>query len=186
MQSPSRNPRRSQPGCGQYKQPRTSFVPGAVSRREWLRFLSHVVLGTDCQCTSGMPHRHWLWSGSKHMLGYGEFQWRGRKYKAHRFACIALGCNIAEGQEPDHLCKKRDCVNPACLEPVTHRENILRGTSPSALQAQRGGYCVQGHLLANDNLVQTMLRKSGTRRCRLCDNAYQRAYRKRRAMRAME
>ncbi len=32
----------------------------------------------------------------------------------------------------DHLCRVRPCVNPAHLEPVSQRENVLRGVSPPA------------------------------------------------------
>lgn len=34
---------------------------------------------------------------------------------------------IPPGLQIDHLCRNKICVNPAHLEPVTHRENLMRG-----------------------------------------------------------
>lgn len=34
---------------------------------------------------------------------------------------------IPEGLTIDHLCRNTMCVNPDHLEPVTHRENLMRG-----------------------------------------------------------
>jgi hypothetical protein len=65
----------------------------------------------------------------------------------------------------DHLCRVRHCVNPAHMEPVTPRENILR--SPVALAAinARKTHCPQGHPLSGANLYRT---PQGFRACREC------------------
>src|ERR1051325_2296964 len=117
-------------GHGLYIAPRSSLVSGVITRREWLRFMLHVIEGEACSCTPDKPHRHWLWQGCKtERMGYGSFRWRGRRYYAHQWAFIALGGALRDGYELDHLCRRGSCCNPACLELVTRRENCLRSMS---------------------------------------------------------
>jgi hypothetical protein len=72
----------------------------------------------------------WLWEGAINSQGYGNF-WDGVRFvKAHRFAYECLIGEIPEGLTIDHLCRVRHCVNPSHLEPVTMRENFLRGDRP--------------------------------------------------------
>jgi hypothetical protein len=162
---------------GLYVAPRSSLVPGHVTRREWLRFLTKVCIGEMCTCGAVPPHRQWLWTDRHSIWGYGHFLWRGRKYPAHSFACIALGRRILPGHEPDHLCRLGACVNPVCIDIVTPRENKLRGEGCSAVNARKT-HCPQGHPLIGDNLDAYTLSQGG-RRCKACKNAHDRGrYRK--------
>lgn len=132
-----------------------SMLYGHITRREWLRFLSHTLVTDD---------GHWLWQGSKTAGGYGRLNWRKHYFAAHRFAYIALRGPIPQGFELDHLCRIRACANPDCVEPVTRMENILRGESILA-QKMRRGCCKNGHPL---NEINTWYRQDGSRRCRVC------------------
>ena len=71
----------------------------------------------------------WIWRGGKNSVGYGIFNTRGdRRIKyAHRFFFARAKGPIPDGWTVDHLCRRPACVNPAHLEAVTHRENIIRG-----------------------------------------------------------
>jgi len=157
-------PRRSQ--HGPYREPRSALIPGRITRREWLRFLSKVHLGDRCHCNDEIvPHRHWIWTAGR-KDGYGRFKWRGRMYSAHRFAAIAVGRTIPPGMEPDHLCRIRACCNPECLDIVSQRENWRRGEAPSA-DNHRKTHCLHGHPLMEDNLLPYGMRQ-GLRVCKKC------------------
>lgn len=96
--------------------------------------------------------------------GYGR-QWDGRQMAlAHRLVYEREVGPIPEGLQIDHLCRNRACVNPAHLEPVTQRVNILRGESVSAQHARRT-HCLHGHPL--DGAYST----THVRYCRTCNKA---------------
>lgn len=95
-----------------------------------VRFFSLVVKTDWC----------WLWLGSKNNDGYGRFRSGGRIMFAHRWAWEAYCGNIPDGMEIGHVCRNRGCVRPDHLEPVTHRENVLRGNMRSVVSAR--GYSV--------------------------------------------
>ena len=105
----------------------------------------------------------WLWEGVKVRGGYGQLKIRGKLVMVHRYAYEFLVGQIPEGLTLDHLCRIPACVNPAHLEPVTIKDNILRGDSFSAQNA-KVTYCPQGH--AYDVLNTYIYR--GSRACRLC------------------
>lgn len=80
---------------------------------------------------------------------------------------------VPEGLELDHLCRQRDCHEPTHLEPVTTRENVLRGLSPTAVNARKT-CCPQNHLYDDAN---TYTDAKGCRHCRACGRARRRARR---------
>lgn len=113
-----------------------------------------------------------LWTGSTGGDGrYGSFSIGGKLVRAHRWAYEQEHGPIPDGLVLDHLCRVTLCVNPAHLEPVTQRENVLRGEAPSALNAVKT-HCDKGHPLDGDNLVT---RKDGGRQCRACTREIARA-----------
>lgn len=116
----------------------------------------------------------WLWTASIRNQGYGVFwpQWR-TNVPAHRWAYEQIIGPVPDGLELDHLCRVRNCVNPAHLEPVTHRENMLRGHTFAAANARKSE-CINGHELSGDNLMPT---RANERRCRQCDRERQAAWR---------
>lgn len=107
----------------------------------------------------------WLWTGSKSTGGYGRVFWDGKQRQAHRIAYELVTGAIPGGMELDHLCRVRHCVNPAHLQPVTQKENLRRGISPTALNGQKT-HCGNGHEYTPEN---TRIIPKG-RRCKACDH----------------
>lgn len=74
----------------------------------------------------------WEWVAARTRDGYGRYWVNPSHVLAHRWAYEKLTGPIPTGLESDHLCRNRACVNPAHIEPVTRRENLLRGDTVAA------------------------------------------------------
>lgn len=117
----------------------------------------------------------WIWTAASH-AGRGQFRYGGKLYKAHRYAYELLVGPIPDDLELDHLCVNLICVNPAHLEPVTHRVNVQRAAIGGvALKNIDKTHCPKGHPYDEQNTYVW----GGTRRCRLCLAAYQRGWKQR-------
>lgn len=132
-----------------------------VPERMRARFVSKISFTSTC----------WLWTasvtGPKRGM-YGQFAICVNGVvtisKAHRLAYGWAVGSIETGLVIDHLCRVHRCVNPAHLEPVTYRENCLRGAS---LQSQNAAktHCKRGHPLSGANLAY---RSDSGRECLTC------------------
>ncbi len=122
----------------------------------------------------------WLWMGFVDKAGYGRLRLGGRDVPvgyAHRISYELNVGPIPNGLVIDHLCRVRKCCNPAHLEVVTTRENVLRGESAS-VKIARSGRCKRGHdLTVPDAWV------GRKRRCRLCNRLSARAAKRRSQLR---
>jgi hypothetical protein len=124
------------------------------------RILSRIHIDTTTGC--------WLWNGVCNADGYGVVQAGASKRKmAHRVVYEMYRGQIPEGLHCDHLCRVHGCVNPWHIEPVTPRENVLRGIGPSA-RAAKATHCRRGHYYSPDN---TRINSDGSRKCIACDRA---------------
>jgi hypothetical protein len=110
------------------------------------------------------------WPFTVTATGYGSAVWwdgaKKHTTSAHRLAYVLLVGSIAPGQQIDHLCRNRLCVNIAHLEQVDARTNTSRSNARSAatLQAQdAAGTCSRGH-----EWIQ------GSTQCQDCSRASQR------------
>ncbi len=93
----------------------------------------------------------WTWLGGLFKTGYGQF-WNGKKVvRAHRYSYELLKGQIPKGLQLDHLCRNILCVNPDHLEPVTNKENVLRGNGICGNNSRKT-HCKRGHSLTGDNL----------------------------------
>lgn len=157
-------------GCGEP----TRLAPQTMRSRGWvagepLRFIHghharkhpHGWTETD----RGFKTPCWIWNGYVSEDGYGRLG----KIVAHRMVYEERVGPVPDGLELDHLCRQRDCVNPAHLEPVTHAENIRRGVWTLR------SHCRQGHEFTPEN---TYVDPHGQRFCRTCRRAYMRRWRR--------
>ena len=112
---------------------------------------------------SGGPDSCWRWTGAHSIKGYGYFGTPEGTAQAHRWIYQQLVGPIPPGLTIDHLCRVRDCMNPAHMEPVSRGENVLRGNGHSAQNARKA-VCKRGHPFTGDNLYP----KNRRRHCRAC------------------
>jgi hypothetical protein len=150
-----------------------SFVYGSIST------LTTVIDKDNTQATSLVPHSFesvssryplmrmsqgcWIWQGARSGK-YGSIKRSGKTIGVHRHIYEELCGPIPAGKQLDHLCRNPLCCNPAHLEPVSQRENTLRGAGPTATNARKT-HCRRGHPFDEEN---TIWRPGGGRRCRAC------------------
>lgn len=131
------------------------------------------ILGSDEERFNAYLHKAgpdecWVWGGALNVNGYGAFRSSGkdpRNIRAHRFAYEMLVGPIPDGMELDHLCRNRPCCNPAHLEPVTGRVNIMRGKGAPAENARKT-HCPEGHEYTEENTYISP--SDGWRQCVAC------------------
>jgi hypothetical protein len=134
----------------------TTPTPAPKREDPCARWLAKVQKTDDC----------WLWTGAKTHGGYGSF-WSGdRLVLAHRWSYEHFVGPIGD-TILDHLCRVRSCVRPDHLEPVSARENLMRGNTAAARNAAKT-HCPQGHPYDE---VNTYRDKRGRRSCNACRRA---------------
>lgn len=109
----------------------------------------------------------WKWKGASNPLGYGKIGVRmpsPKTYATHVFVYRHIVGSVPDGMELDHTCRNPGCCNPDHLEPVTHKENVLRGNCVASA-VRRTGQCKRGHEMSNENVY---VFPDGRRQCREC------------------
>lgn len=105
----------------------------------------------------------WIWKGYIDKDGYGTFSYRSKEMRAHRWSYMHFVGSLDNNLTIDHICNVRACVNPKHLQQIPIKDNILRGSGPSARNAKKT-HCRHGHAFADNNVVHDKKQ----RRCREC------------------
>lgn len=126
--------------------------------RDFYRFYGKVVVGDDC----------WEWQGHR-LRGYGQFSYKNKIVRAHRWAYEYHVGPIPEGLQIDHICENPSCVRWDHLVPATPKENIARYIASG--RAHRS-HCRRGHKFTEET---TQFRSDGRRYCKKCQNDKRRA-----------
>jgi hypothetical protein len=125
--------------------------------------------------TEGYATPCWISDRATQPNGYTKIGVNHRTMLTHRAAYEAAFGSIPIGMVLDHLCRNRACANPEHLDPVTHRENLLRGEGPTSREAAQT-HCIANHPFSVDN---TRITSKGKRACRECDRHRAAGYRAR-------
>jgi len=106
----------------------------------------------------------WTWRRRIDHTGYAQLAvGHQNRVQAHRWSYERYVAKIPDGLDLDHLCRNRACVNYRHLEPVSRRENILRGQTIPAANVRKT-HCARGHEYTIDNTYEYR----GARQCRVC------------------
>lgn len=104
----------------------------------------------------------WHWNGAT-SLGYGVIEVPGyraigqrRILMAHRVMWEMLH-GFTDAEHVHHICENKRCVNPAHLQPMSHRDN-----NRLAYSTFRDGTCRRGH-------TDLRTKPSGGHYCRTCN-----------------
>jgi len=131
-----------------------------MTHKDFVRWSNRIVEG-EYGC--------WIWTGTDNGNDYPTSNVGSKQVYVYKEMYEYLKGPIPYGKEPDHICRIRKCINPAHIEPVTHRENMKRGKTIIARQIQ-SKTCPNGHPYSGVN-------NRGDRICHPCYAEVARAYR---------
>lgn len=69
----------------------------------------------------------WIWKMGKTKAGYGIANRCHKLILAHRLFYVFLKGPIKPNRVIDHICNRRDCVNPSHMRVVENHQNVRRG-----------------------------------------------------------
>ena len=112
----------------------------------------------------------WAWTGHKHAKGYGVFNIKSKKLKAHRVSYeLHIGA-IPDGLHVLHKCDVPECTNPEHLYVGTNEQNVADKMNRKRHKAFSITHCPKGHEYPP---------AGGKRHCITCGRIYSRDYQRR-------
>ena len=144
-----------------------------MNRKEAIKRLSVEKHGEDFLRQVNKSGGCWFWSGYKHRDGYGEYSGCGHALAAHRVSYLFFNGPLIDGLVIDHICRVRECVNPAHLRQVSFEEN------QAVLRFQNIGFCKHGHSYHEGNVSRYRGICGVRERCIICKRARNREHMRR-------
>src|ERR1039458_1891696 len=100
-----------------------SLMRNPPSLKIWSKFIKRVSASDWRSC--------WIWKLKPHHSGYGQFYYpeydgKSSKKNAHRVIALWVYGEYPTTWETDHLCNRKNCVNPLHLLPCSHKFNMTR------------------------------------------------------------
>jgi len=117
----------------------------------------------------------WLYQGATDHAGYVRTRVRGSKRFGHRITWEHFVGPWPDGLTFDHLCRRKNCLNPWHGDPVPSLVNSRRSPDNIAVRNAAKTHCPQGHPLSGDNL--RFASQGSGRVCRTCRAESSRTYR---------
>ena len=120
----------------------------------------------------------WVWNGARNARGYGVIGIGGHDGSTvlvHRLLFESRFGAVPVGMDLDHVCRNPSCANPAHLEVVDHRTNVLRG-SLRTVAIHNSGMCHRGHPRSESYLTAD----GAVIYCKTCRREYRQEWRQRR------
>ncbi len=134
------------------------------------RILNKVVVNPETAC--------WVWTGLMRNKLYGGLNFKKSRKLAHRVSYETFVGPIPKGLVIDHLCRETRCVNPHHLQPVSNKENILRGSGHCSVNSKKT-HCKRGHEFTPENTrLYKQYRDNNRRECIECKKMHNRKGRK--------
>lgn len=121
------------------------------ANRDFYRFYEHVLVADGC----------WEWQAKLHQ-GYGQFWFKGKTVRAHRWSYEYHVGPIPDGLQIDHICENPSCVRWDHLAVATAKENIARSVASGR---RHKTHCKYGHMFTEQT---TQWRPDGRRYCKEC------------------
>lgn len=106
----------------------------------------------------------WEWLLSQNTYGYGKIWLNKKTVQTHRLMFEYYCGSICPDLTINHLCRNRNCCNPIHLEQISNKENVLKGTGISAINAKKT-HCIHSHEFTPDN---TYITPDNKRNCKTC------------------
>lgn len=133
----------------------SAYVPTIKDRD---RFLEKISITDGCH----------LWMGATTDQGYGSFWMNGRSIQAHKVVYLLAGHEFMDGEEIDHKCRTRNCVNLDHLRIVDHKTNCLENSIGFSAVNAKKTHCAKGHEYSVDNTYLFKEKDHIRRRCKTC------------------
>lgn len=115
----------------------------------------------------------WVWPGGLTGSGYGQLNFMGIRWVAHRLAWSVVNGTIPPGMLCCHTCDNRKCCRPDHIFIGTPLDNNLDAVAKNRHPGMLKTHCIRGH---EYNATNTIVRPDGSRNCHECQRWHSKAH----------